>query len=181
MRLFYALELDYFTRDKIRKAVQELHRQTSAGKWTLPDNYHLTVQFLGEYEQESMPELQKILRTSAAEIPAFNLDLCSWGSFGQHSDIIWLGAVPEPSLTLLADRLASQLRSKKMSFDDRPFSPHLTIGRQVRLNAEAGTDLTALWHGPPFRAQIRMVSLMESIRIEDRLVYRSLAREILKG
>ena len=181
MRLFYALELDFFTRDKIRKAVQELRRQTSAGKWTLPDNYHLTVQFLGEYEQESMPELQKILRTSAAEIPAFNLDLCSWGSFGQHSDIIWLGAVPEPSLTLLADRLASQLRSKKMSFDDRPFSPHLTIGRQVRLNAEAGTDLTALWHGPPFRAQIRIVSLMESIRMEDRLVYRSLAREVLKG
>ena len=110
-----------------------------------------------------------------------SLDLHDWGSFGQCHEIIWLGADPHPSLVLLAGNLASLLREKKLSFDDRPFKPHLTIGRQVRLKEDAGDDLAALWHGPTIKAEIRMVSLMESTRVNDRLVYRSLARESLRG
>ena len=180
MRLFYAIELDFFSRDRIKHAVQELRYHTTAGRWSYPDNYHLTVQFLGEYDADALPEFERILR-SAANVPAFTLELHGWGSFGQRNEIIWLGADLEPSLVLLAQNLASRLREKKMSFDDRPFKPHLTIGRQVRMKDEAGADLAALWHGPTIKAEIRMVSLMESTRVNDRLVYRSLARESLRG
>ena len=180
MRLFYAIELDFFTRDRIKAAVQELRYKTTAGRWSYPDNYHLTVQFLGEYEADALPEFERIMH-AAAEVPPFTLELHGWGSFGQRHEIIWLGADPQPSLVMLAESLAGLLREKKLSFDDRPFKPHLTIGRQVRMKDEAGADLAALWHGPTIKAEIRMVSLMESTRVNERLVYRSLARESLRG
>lgn len=180
MRLFYAIELDFFTRDRIKQAVQELRDQTTAGRWTYPDNYHLTVQFLGEYEAETLPELKQILH-AAAEVPPFTLELHGWGTFGQRHEIVWLGADPHPSLVILAQHLAGQLREKRLSFDDRPFKPHLTIGRQVRFKDESGQELAVLWHGPTIKAEIRMVSLMESTRVNDRLVYRALVRESLRG
>jgi len=180
MRLFYAIELDFFSRDRIKNAVQELRSLTTAGRWAYPDNYHLTVQFLGEYEADTLPAFERILH-AAANVPPFTLELHGWGSFGQRQEIIWLGAEPHPSLVMLAGNLASLLREKQLSFDDRPFKPHLTVGRQVRLTAEAGDDLAVHWHSPTIKAEIRMVSLMESTRINDRLVYRSLARESLRG
>ena len=180
MRLFFAIELSDAAREEISRAVWRLRRDMPAagpaGKWTASGLYHLTVQFLGEYPASLLPDLQEVLAGAAVGVPPFPLCFESWGVFGRSREILWLGVAAQPDLTRLAGQVAGQLRRRSLPFEDRPYQPHLTIGRQL--------EPDPLWLGrqpqPAVSMQVERVSLMESVRVGGRLVYRPLFRQPLQ-
>ncbi len=152
-----------------------LLERARAGKWTRPANYHLTLQFLGECDPGQLPILHDILYRTAALQQPFWLTFQKWGAFGRHQEIVWLGVNHEPALDFLYGNLNRMLRENGCPHEDRPYYPHMTLGRQVRLADDTLKNL------PDF--SVRMLAdhlaLMESTRLDGQLVYRALYREPL--
>lgn len=176
-RLFFALEFPADIRLQIARSAQELIELAGRGRWTPADNLHLTLQFLGDCPDERLPDLSSIISTAAGAFPPFVIQISGAGTFGRDSDILWLGVQPQPVLTRLALQLDVLLRSSGFPGEKRPFSPHITIGRQVRIGAEQ----LAGWSMSPLACPIDKLSLMESTTFQNRLVYRPVLCEPLRG
>ncbi|UNK49591.1 RNA 2',3'-cyclic phosphodiesterase [Lysobacter sp. S4-A87] len=134
-RLFFALWPADALRHSIDEAASRLERELQPGGRRLnAARYHLTLQFLGEFE--SLPQaLIADACAAAAEVrlPPFGLVLDCAGSF-RGSDVWWLGTRETPAglqglWSALGDGLARYGVPTKPAAG---FSPHLTIQRNVR-------------------------------------------------
>ena len=110
-------------------------------RWVAPQNVHLTLKFLGDVSPANLERLAEALKAEALNHETFTLSVGGLGAFPtpRRARIIWIGLeAPAALLALLrgVEAVASRLG---YASEDRPFSPHLTIGR-VRQNV-SGTDL----------------------------------------
>jgi len=166
-RLFYAIEFP----DQVRSRLAEISRSFAGiakqGRWTDPDNLHLTLQFLGECPDEWLDILESVLRRAVAGYMPFKIKLSGCGTFGRQQDVLWIGVESHPNLNDLAGSLTRQLENMKLPHEARAFAPHITIGRRVRIEPE----LLRRWAMTPIDCPVGSISLMESTRILDRLAY----------
>ena len=95
-----------------------------------------------------------------------------------HLTLAFLGEQPQARLPdaraamLAAEaRLADELRARGFSLEERRFSPHLTLARQVLSRAEPGALL-----GSAVACPVRDIRLMLSERPGGRLTYTELFR-----
>jgi len=128
-RLFVALNLDPPTKLALGRLLTQLPNQSGVAK-TKIDNLHLTLQFLGEIDEELIPQIQTILNTAVIHYQPLVLSFTQLGAFPNwvqpHS--IWIG-ISCPSLMKLQDELAQQLIKLVPTMDTKPFQPHLTLAR----------------------------------------------------
>ena len=124
-----------------------------------PDRWHLTLAFLGEVAEQREPVARAAVEAAAREATLPELRLGGAGRFGKgRFTTVWIGVRGETAvLTGLSKAVRRELRRGKLPFDDKPFRPHLTLGRPGdRLSAaELAADLAALdeYEGPPWRVQ----------------------------
>src|SRR5262249_48756283 len=101
-------------------------------KWVKPDQFHLTLQFLGECPEDQMPPLSSALENAAAWAPAFSLTL---GALGGHPllgslRVVWLDLLEgEAGAKTLADGISEALKPLGFFKEDRAFHAHITLGR----------------------------------------------------
>lgn len=129
MRLFFALDLPERVKETLA-AFQERHKVLRAS-WTAPSKLHLTLAFLGEQPEESLPTLQRIGVEVAEERAAIQLRTAALGGFPRNREtrVLWLGLEPNPSLGALARDLRVALAAKRVVLDRKPFAAHLTLAR----------------------------------------------------
>ena len=172
MRLFIAINFD----DKTIAALVRQQRRVQAiaqkGNYSRRDNLHLTLAFLGETPIEDVGLLQTIVDTT--NVQAFPITLDTLGYFARNnSDIWWVGIAKNPPLERLQHTLVQHLRIHGFSIDKRPFTPHITIGREIRIpNADQRAQIARPI--TPIRCIAQRISLMQSVRIDGVLVYREL-------
>jgi 2'-5' RNA ligase len=167
VRLFVAAYPPAEAMDSLEKVVAGLHvgRAEAAGinaRLAPRSRWHLTVGFLGDVEDERLPDVEQALRQgvdawlAAAQAPV--LRLAGGGRFGRGKfTILWAGVRGEvPALTALGVAVQRQLKRARLPYDDRPFRPHLTLARPGdRIGpAELAVDLQVLrgYEGPPWPA-----------------------------
>lgn len=177
MRLFYAIELTDNTRGQITALIQQLQQSGWRGRFSRPENLHLTLQFLGEYPPYEVEELGAILMNVTANIPPFQMQIENGGSFGRNSDTIWLGISGDNPLQEAASGIAKGLEAKKLPFVHRPFHPHITIGRNIRFPDQDFNEVS--W--PRIVESVKSISLMQSRQESGRLVYSPICRYDLQG
>ena len=170
MRLFVALDLSEEVRNALRRGMDALRDQGS-GNFTRPENLHLTLAFLGETPRVKVAAAA----VQAVEAPAFSIAFSGIGRFG---DLYWAGVAPSPALTVLQRQVSALLEARGFSLDRRPFRPHLTLCRGFRPAGafDPAAVETALGH-PACR--IDRVRLMDSSRVNGRLVYTEVSRKLL--
>jgi 2'-5' RNA ligase len=100
-------------------------------KWVELDNMHVTLMFLGDVEVSQLPEISLHLESISKSFKPFEIKLVGFGKFGTHksSSVIWVGIKQAKDLILLADRIAGAMCNLGFEKENRPFKPHLTIGR----------------------------------------------------
>ena len=109
------------------------------GRSSRPDTIHLTLAFLGEVPEATLPTLCAL----AAEIkaPPFELVVDRLG-FWPHNKLLWAGCstIPAPLqdmvLTLQKSLIAAGFTPDRT---DRPFTPHLTLLRKVPVISQPGS------------------------------------------
>ncbi|MCI8496945.1 MAG: RNA 2',3'-cyclic phosphodiesterase [Clostridiales bacterium] len=172
MRLFLAVNFDGALKDALFHTAQALKEQAAGGNFTRRENFHLTLAFLGEQPDSRVPAVRRAME--ATPFSPFDLRFQRLGWFRRSGgDLYWLGAKDCPALMKMQKRLCAELRREGFELETRPFRPHLTLGREVRLPKRF--DHAAFEAGlPDLDAHVEKISLMKSERIRGVLTYTEL-------
>lgn len=159
MRLFIAIELSDPMKSALTEVQNALRRQGVRGNYTRRENLHLTLAFLGEYND---PET---VVQGMGEVPfrPFPLTLKGFGCFGT---LYWAGVEPSDALTALVRRLRRVLAEREIPFDRKRFSPHITLLRKAVTNA--GLPRIQV---PAEGMEVARISLMRSDRGRKGMIY----------
>ena len=135
LRLFVAVEIPQEIR-KVLSAIIEKISSVGGVKWVEIENTHLTLLFLGEQEEASLPAIVDSLRMAAKPLISFQIKLGGFGAFPNFRNPKTF-FVPvkegEKSLENLVERLSVALQERKISFGLKPFHGHVTLGRSKTL------------------------------------------------
>ena len=141
MRLFIAVTFDEKTKRRIETVQDQLRKEAARGKFTLPENLHLTLVFLGETAEKLLPEIMDAMKKAVSPdgIPytAFDLVFSKTGFFKRSGkELWWLGTgeenrAGEKRLKELQAGLSRELTARNFSIDKRPFTAHITLGREI--------------------------------------------------
>lgn len=98
--------------------------------WTKPGNWHLTLKFLGEVQEDKLPGLEGYMNN--LEFPSFFLEGSGAGFFGSKGlyRVIWLGLKNDVDILAgLAGKVDQGLAAIGFEREKRPFKGHLTLAR----------------------------------------------------
>lgn len=141
IRAFVAIETPREVQEILARRTSALRQKLPAPlvRWVPAGNIHLTLKFLGETSLAMLEQLTPLLEAEAAEHTTFHLSIGGLGLFPSRAQprVIWIGLTAPPALQTLQRNIESICARLGYPPEDRPFSPHLTIGRiNQRLNAE---------------------------------------------
>lgn len=184
-RVFIACRLPDFVQQQandVEKQVRRALRGHSRIRWTKSAGRHLTLAFLGNIAESFIPKLQDSLLPIAQNQAPIDIQLHQLGAFPQlrRARALWLGVVdPSGQLTLLANNLRAQLGHLGIPLEDRPFRPHLTLGRIADKNGADLSVLEDLALGPPVDLRLCDFELLRSHLHSSGANYSHLHRFIL--
>ncbi|MFI9625093.1 RNA 2',3'-cyclic phosphodiesterase [Streptomyces sp. NPDC052042] len=164
LRLFVAvLPPDAAVRE-LSRAVARLRALPGADRlrWTGSAGWHFTLAFLGNVDEEVLPELHSRLARAAHRTEPFPLRLHGGGRFGGRA--LWVGAAGGiDTLRLLAERADAAARRSGVPMDEhRRYSAHLTLARSRGADTDLRPYVAALadFEGTPW--EVGEVALVRS-------------------
>lgn len=131
MRLFIAVLISPELMHTLAKAQARLQRELNhpSLRWVAPENFHITLLFLGEQEEERLPAIQSVIQSVSQQVEPFDWSLHGLGVFPtwNRPSVLWAGVQEGTQpLSQLARLLAEGLSDEP---SDKPFHPHLTLAR----------------------------------------------------
>lgn len=160
MRLFIALRFEDAFLAQLTAYQKELRKAGFRGNFTKRENLHLTLAFIGEY-----PDRFRVLK-AMIKTP-FSPFVLRTGKTGYFNDLMWLGLDGAGALSEYVSGLRKALGEEGIPFDNKRFSPHITLIR----HCERGD---ALPPPPAAQAVFPRVSLMKSDFGQHGMIYTEL-------
>lgn len=132
IRAFIAVEISEEARAALAELSARLKRTEAGVSWTRPGSIHLTLRFLGDIAPDQVDPVAAAMAEACHGLAPIAVELGGWGTFppGKRPRVIWIGLKQgAPSLAALFVRLEAALVASGFGPADKPFSPHLTLGR----------------------------------------------------
>ena len=123
-RLFSAIEIP----SSIAERLTLLRAGLSGARWIDPENYHLTLRFIGDVDRHTARDFTTALGEIVAD--PFELRLNGLGSFGGGKPrAIFAGIAPSEGLDALRRANERAAREAGLPPEGRNFKPHVTLAR----------------------------------------------------
>jgi 2'-5' RNA ligase len=124
-RLFVALSLPPL----LKSQLSALAGGIPGARWVPPENYHLTLRFIGEVESWRADEMDEAL--AGIRAPRFELALRGLGTFEKAGRIqaLWVGVERSEALAHLQSKVETALQRVGLEPERRRFAPHVTLAR----------------------------------------------------
>lgn len=132
------------------------------GRPSPPDNWHLTLRYLGDTDEVAMERLLAGLDQTDLG-PRFPVELSGLGAFpnARRATVLWLGVSSGGDrLAALAAIIDEEVESVGFAAEDRPYVPHLTLSR-LRPDEDLRPMMETLVL-PPIRFEVATVGLYRS-------------------
>jgi len=132
MRSFIAIPLKHEISLRLAETQKLLREKINYGiSWADPSNAHITLKFLGEIDELSIPLLNENLKKITREVQEFNIICGGLGFFPniRQPRVVWLGVQQDTRLIFLQKMIDDTLSDLGFPRDEKRFSPHLTLGR----------------------------------------------------
>lgn len=161
MRLFIAIQLSEEMKKALVACMHDLKKQGVEGNYVPAGNLHLTLAFIGEYDDPAQ------VKSIIEEIPLspFRLSLSEKGNFG---NLLWIGVKGNQKLKTYVKNLREALKREGIPFDDDAFIPHITLIRK------ASSKKACQVHLNNADMMVKKVSLMKSEIKNGKAVYREI-------
>ncbi len=132
MRLFVALDLPRSLRVRLGWMASGLQ----GARWVPPENYHVTLRFIGEVPGWRAEELDHTL--AGLRAPGFEVTLAGVGVFEKGGKVgsLWAGVERNAALEHLQAKIETALHRAGLESERRRFNPHVTLGRVEGVAAE---------------------------------------------
>lgn len=181
IRAFLALPLP----DDTVSAVTRMADRLDIGRVVPPENYHITLAYLGEQPEDKLEELHLRLEgigTGPLTLTGQGVDLFG----GDKPRVLFAAIDPDPALVALRDRVRRMVRMSGIDLRHEKFRPHVTLSRlpgrvdpAERTRLEAFIARNAGVRLPPF--DVHELTLFQSTLRDDAPLYTPLASYPLTG
>lgn len=161
-RLFFALDPG----ERVRREVTGWQRDLSLeGRAVPPQNFHVTLAFLGMQESGSIPLISEV--ASGLRFPHCEVNLDKPGAF-RKAGVLWLGTHEVPdALNRFQNDLVSGLLKAGIGYDRKPWVFHLTLYRKLRKHP-------VIMHPVDIRWPLDGFSLIESVSVRSGVEYHTI-------
>jgi RNA 2',3'-cyclic 3'-phosphodiesterase len=122
--------------DAVRRQLEllalELKKSDAPVGWTRPEGIHLTLKFLGNISPELIEQIKPVIAEIASRTSPMHLQPVGCGAFPtiKQPRVIWVGLDGDSEPLI---QLQKVVETAMIPFgfqpEDRPFRPHLTLGR----------------------------------------------------
>ncbi|MDQ0193994.1 RNA 2',3'-cyclic phosphodiesterase [Paenibacillus wynnii] len=134
-RLFIAIRLPEQLRAALGQRCRRLASELEFSKWVHAEDYHITLQFLGDTAPEKIPPLIDALKVATVGVTPFQLSVQQWGTFGPSSSprVLWCGITGDLlPLHNLQQAVTSATLPLGFTGEERKYSPHITLARKYK-------------------------------------------------
>jgi len=132
MRSFFAFEIPDIVKNEIESLLKSIKLLFLPLRWVDINNIHLTVLFLGDVEQNIVDSVKPKVETICLKTKSFSLSVEGGGFFGakKFPKVLWAGiaGLPEDA-AIFKSAVEKQFEPFGIKSEERPFKPHLTLGR----------------------------------------------------
>ena len=151
--------------EEMKKALvtcmHDLKKQGVEGNYVPAQNLHLTLAFIGEYDDPE--KVKEVLRS--VPLPPFRMSLSEKGNFG---NLLWAGVKGNQKLSAYVKELRAALKEEGIPFENDKFIPHITLIRK------ASAKKPYQVHLPKADMMVTKASLMKSEFRNGKTVYQEL-------
>jgi 2'-5' RNA ligase len=126
MRLFIAIPLGEAVEAALQRLTGRLRPSAPDLRWSAPESWHITLQFLGNTTEEQYACLLPRLKELGAA--PFAIDFEGLGVF-ERAGVFFLAVAPAPALVALQKRVVAATQPCGFEPEDRPYHPHITLAR----------------------------------------------------
>jgi len=146
-RLFFGLALPEATRSALQAASEQASLPPTA-RASLPQNYHMTLVFLGQVSAGQLPCVERA--AARIHLPGFQLQLDQLGHW-PRPQVLWAApSAPPGALQQLVTALQQQLLVCGFKPEQRPYRPHVTLARRLRHFDGPSVLKTVAWQARQF-------------------------------
>ena len=161
MRLFIAIQLNEEMRNLLGDIQDSYRRMAVQGNYTPAENLHLTLAFIGEYDDPN-----KVLEAlETVSFQPFRISLDRTGCFG---DLHWAGIADSPQLDNLVKQIRHALANAGIPFDKKRFRAHITFLRRATFPRGAKTPFPGI---KTANMLVEEIALMCSTRGKHGMIY----------
>jgi RNA 2',3'-cyclic 3'-phosphodiesterase len=136
VRAFIAVDLPPDLQERLAQVIHKLKEQMGdvPVRWVPAENMHLTLKFLGDVSMSNLDVLKDILRGEAVDREQMVISLGTLGAYPKvrRPRVIWVGMEAPAELDALQRSIDKQTARVGYARDNRPFAPHITLGRVSR-------------------------------------------------
>ncbi|MBT3368774.1 MAG: RNA 2',3'-cyclic phosphodiesterase [Nitrospina sp.] len=136
VRAFIAVDLPPDLQERLAQVIHKLKEQMGdvPVRWVPAENMHLTLKFLGDVSMSNLDVLKDILRGEAVDREQMVISLGTLGAYPKvrRPRVIWVRMEAPAELDALQRSIDKQTARVGYARDNRPFSPHITMGRVSR-------------------------------------------------
>lgn len=126
MRLFVGIALPAEVIEALEALSRRLRTDGDGLRWSSPETWHITLQFLGETSPERFAcVVERLGEIRAAAVPVL---LKGTGTF-ERAGVFWVGVKVSAELEELQRQVAAATALCGVEPEDRPYSPHVTLAR----------------------------------------------------
>lgn len=143
MRAFVALQPPPAAVEELEAFLEPRAEASPDWRWVPPENFHVTLAFLGDVDDDHLDRLIDALADVARRQQPLQLAIRGAGAFGSitHARHLYAGIIdPGGGLELLAERVRVAAARAGCNVDKARFTPHLTVAR-----GGGSQDATHLW------------------------------------
>ncbi|HEV2135678.1 MAG TPA: RNA 2',3'-cyclic phosphodiesterase [Terracidiphilus sp.] len=148
MRLFVGIPLADEVRGEIAEVVAQLRRGAGADdlRWSAPEGWHITLQFLGSAGDEQL----ECLKASLAQVRSVPVPvgLGALGSF-ERAGVVFVDVEVKAELAALQQQVVAATSKCGFVAEERPFHPHITLARAKGRNRFRGVPAPRSWGANP--------------------------------
>jgi 2'-5' RNA ligase len=126
MRIFIGVPLSAAVIHELAAISQRLRPAAAGVRWTAPESWHITLQFLGNALPEQYQSV--VAQLSGIHLPPVPVKVDGLGLF-DRAGIFYAGVKVSPELLQLQKRVVQATAICEFVPETRPYQPHITLAR----------------------------------------------------
>lgn len=134
MRLFIGIPLSEPVTRQLSSTVSRLRRHDDGLRWSSPESWHITLQFLGETSIDAYRCVAERLSLVASPTTSLQLGALTMLS---HSGALVIDVQLSPELIALQRRIVAATSQCGFVTESRPYHPHITLARSRGRNSRS--------------------------------------------
>lgn len=125
MRVFLGIELP----DEVKQSLLSLPDRSIEARWQTAEQLHLTTNFIGEVDEETLDVIRERLHSPPLEPVTLWLKGVDVFGSSRKPKALWAGAEPDALLEHWHHTLKDRLEAIGLEQEERDFQPHVTLAR----------------------------------------------------